>query len=95
MEGCKTVAAHVVGTVWHPDVALCNAADGTDGETERVFQACIRLCGGIFLGCLVQDRRTVFCCPCSSSVAGRVSFGLYVHDCARFPHLALQNMRWA
>jgi hypothetical protein len=33
-----------------PDVALCNAADGTNGERKRVFQACIRLCGGIFLG---------------------------------------------
>jgi hypothetical protein len=43
---------------------------GERWERKRVFQACIRLCGGIFLGCLVQDRRTVCCRPCSSSLAG-------------------------
>ena len=60
--GCVTGAAHVVGSAWHtPDVALSDdrsrAADGTVERTERrgrrVFQACIRTCGGIFSGCLV------------------------------------------
>jgi hypothetical protein len=63
--GCVTGATHVVGCAWHtPDVAVrdgrLRAADGTverirnEGyEGGRVFQACIRTCGGIFSGSLV------------------------------------------
>lgn len=90
-----TGAAHVVDAVWHrPDVALCDAADGTYGTWVRASVPGLhKTCGGIFLGCLVYRSPHRFLPPlqfiCRQPGLVRASC---LSDCARLPHLALQNM---
>ena len=63
--------------------SISTAAGGSERSEKRVFQACIRTCGGIFLGCLVRDRQQrANAALAVCSVASRLSFGPRLGDCA-------------
>lgn len=58
--------------VWQHAGRCCTistAAGGSERSEGRAFQACIRTCGGIFLGCLVRDGRNGRVPPLQSALS--------------------------